>query len=89
MEDPNCWQDLANAVILQAIEDYRRICGKLRFRPWLAGAARAKRELEEFFLSRWFRTLTTLDGQELLSSLRRETEGRMNNEDNRKERGEA
>ena len=76
MEDPNCWQDLANAVILQAIEDYRRICGKLRFRPGLAGAARAKRELEAFFLSRWFRTLTTLDGQELLASLRRETEGR-------------
>jgi len=75
MEDPNCWQDLANAVILQAIEDYRLLCGKLRFRPWLAGAARAKRELEEFFLSRWFRTLTTLDGQELLASLRREMNG--------------
>ena len=75
MEDPNCWQDLANAVILQAIEDYRRICGKLRFRPGLTGAARAKRELEAFFTSRWFRTLTTLDGQELLSSLRREMNG--------------
>ncbi len=75
MEDSNCWQDLANAVILQAIEDYRRICGKLRFRPWLTEAARAKQELEAFFLSRWFRTLTTLDGQELLSSLRREMNG--------------
>ena len=75
MEDSNCWQDLANAVILQAIEDYRLVCGKLRFRPGLTEAALEKRELEAFFLSRWFRTLTTLDGQELLSSLRREMNG--------------
>ena len=75
MEDSNCWQDLANAVILQAIEDYRLVCGKLRFRPGLTESALEKRELEAFFLSRWFRTLTTLDGQELLASLRREMNG--------------
>ena len=36
MEDPlvrKGWEDLANAVVLQAVEDYERACRALRHRP--------------------------------------------------------
>jgi hypothetical protein len=52
---------LANAIILQAVKDYR-LCS--RSAP--AG------EIERFFLSDWFEVLTRLDGQVLLSKLRKE-----------------
>ncbi len=67
-----CWTSLANAVILQAIDDYRAVCGKLKRRPDLQKSAAQKRSLERFFTSRWFRTLTTVDGQALLDRLREE-----------------
>ena len=70
--DPAGWNDLANAVILQAVEDYRRVCRSLRRDPRRSGAAEAKASLEAFFASRWFRTLTAVDGNELLEKIREE-----------------
>lgn len=55
------WQDLANAVVLQAVQDYR-----------LSNDPRDLEELERFFLSDWFRLLTDLSPDCLLSLLRRE-----------------
>ena len=55
------YERLANAIILQAVKDYR-LCS--RSAP--AG------EIELFFLSDWFEVLTRLDGQVLLSKLRKE-----------------
>lgn len=55
------YERLANAIILQAVKDYR-LCS--RSDP--AG------EIERFFLSDWFEVLTRLDGQVLLSKLRKE-----------------
>ena len=63
LQDP--WDDLAQAVILQAVKDYRRV----------RGTAAAK-ELEQFFLSEWFCVLTRLDGAALLERLRKETRRR-------------
>ena len=71
-ENPECWQDLANAVILQAIEDYRAACVKLRGRPRLREQLAVKRSVERFFTSSWFRTLSSLDGQRLLEEIRKE-----------------
>ena len=67
-----CWTSLANAVILQAIDDYRTVCRKLKRRPDLRESAEQKRSLERFFVSAWFRTLTTVDGKELLERIRKE-----------------
>ena len=74
-DNPACWHDLANAVILQAVEDYRVVCRKLRRCPYLAGAAEAKLELEAFFASRWFKTLSEADGVALLESIKEEISG--------------
>lgn len=74
MEDKilmQCWEDLANAIILQAVEDYRDACDALRRRPdWLFQEKR-KRSLESFFRSRWFHTLSALDAESILGEIRK------------------
>ena len=69
MEDPlirRGWEDLANAIVLQALEDYERTCRILRRRPDLRERALEKRSLEHFFASRWFRTLSPFPLEELI-----------------------
>jgi alcohol dehydrogenase class IV len=51
---------LANAIILQAVRDYR------------CSTDKSKKFLEKFFLSGWFTVLTKLDGQMLVERLRKE-----------------
>ena len=70
--DMACWQDLANAVIRQAAEDYRSCCAALKRRPDLSVQAKHKRKLEDFFRSRWFRTLSEADGIEIMETIRKE-----------------
>ncbi len=55
------YENLANAIILRAVEDYR-----------LAEDRRTLKEIEDFFLSDWFSVLTSLDGAALLQKLREE-----------------
>ena len=57
----NAWQDLANAVVLQAVEDYR-----------MSEDPRDREEIEGFFRSDWFKVLTRLDPEELIAGLRKE-----------------
>ena len=75
MEDKimmQCWEDLANAIILQAVEDYRDACEALRRRPdWLFQEKR-KRSLESFFRSEWFYTLCPLGEKTLPLFIRKE-----------------
>ena len=54
-------QLLANAIILQAVNDYRARSDK-----------RTIGEIERFFRSEWFAMLTKLDGEALLEKLREE-----------------
>ena len=51
-------ENLCNAIILAAVKDYR--------------TALAKRDNERFFRSDWYKTLTKVDGEFLISKLRRE-----------------
>ncbi len=71
-ENPDCWHDLATAVILRAIEDYRAVCYMLRLHPYQNNLAETKIDIETFFSSRWFRTLTAIDGKELLMMIRKD-----------------
>ena len=57
----NVWQELANAVVLQAVEDYRM---------W--EDPRGREEIEDFFRSDWFKVLTRLDPEALIAELRKE-----------------
>lgn len=68
MEDKTtvrCWEDLANAVVLQAIGDYRSACRDLRRNPDSRSAEKRLRRLERFFRSRWCGILCSLDEPEL------------------------
>lgn len=65
VEDP--WQTLADAVVLQAAKDYRSALmgigiGRKR-------GPKVKKECEWFFRSRWFTTLSNLDGNTLIRKL--------------------
>ena len=73
-ELPDGWEGLAGAVIYQACEDYRTNRRALRRHPDSRKAAAEKRRLERFFLSRWFRCLTELDGRDLLRQLKEESQ---------------
>ena len=72
-ELPGGWEGLAAAVVYQACEDYRAAAKACRRHPDSRKAASALRKAERFFTSRWFRTLTDLNGQTLLKQLKEET----------------
>lgn len=57
---------LANAIILQAVKDYRKALKG----PSLNAAVIA--ECERFFRSDWFRMLTKVDGEYLITNIRKE-----------------
>jgi len=58
-EDP--YGRLANAIILQAVKDYRD-----------AEMPQAKSAIIRFFRSEWFKTLTNLDPEVLIDNLKKE-----------------
>ena len=66
-----CWEELANAIILQAVDDYRRL---LRDNPIKLGKHQSVtiKSLDDFFLSDWFYILTKIDGQTIINKSRRE-----------------
>lgn len=70
MKDYNPIEEISNAIILQAVEDYREALkgNAVGRRP----ADIVLRECENFFLSDWFEALTTVDGDALLRTLRDE-----------------
>ena len=67
-------EDLSNAIILQAVKDYRidLAGGSVNGRDSKSVVA----ECERFFQSEWFRELTDLDGEYLIKTIRKEFEKR-------------
>ena len=68
-----CWEDLAQAVILQAAADYREARETLRRRPDRTEAQELQQECERFFTSLWFAHLNNADGEKLLRRLREQS----------------
>ena len=66
------YQDLANAIILMAVKDYRDALKKLKKRPSYGPAKDMKNEVERFFRSDWYRELTSIDGNVLIKNLQAE-----------------
>lgn len=60
------FENLANAIILQAVKDYRDALNELQ-------KARAMMDdCEKFFRSSWYQTLTSVDGEMLIQKLKAE-----------------
>lgn len=57
----NPYQELANAVIILAVKDYRHTKNPAE-----------RKELERFFRSEWFSFLSNLNGEVLLEQLQKE-----------------
>lgn len=68
------WSDLANAIILQAVKDFKPAYRRLKRRPNDKAAQNMVRELTKFFCSDWFCVLSDLDGPALLNRIMREME---------------
>ena len=66
------YEQLANAIILQAVKDYRDALKKLKKRPSYEPAKDMIAEVEKFFHSDWYRELTSIDGNFLIKKLRSE-----------------
>ncbi len=63
---------IANAIILQAVKDYRNARKKLKKRPKNKDAKLMVEDCERFFCSDWFEALSEVDGKMLLRKLQEE-----------------
>ena len=62
----------ANAIVLQAVKDYRDALKRLKKKPGNQAAMSDAMECERFFRSGWYKTLTSVDGEYLIQKLREE-----------------
>lgn len=66
------YENLANAIVLQAVKDWRSAVRTLKKRPRYDPAKQMKEECERFFRSDWFEGLTSVDGSVILRKLKQE-----------------
>lgn len=66
----DCYSTLANAVIIQAVKDYRTAYRKLLKSPDSREALHEVKALERFFVSPWYESLTDVDGKMLLRKVK-------------------
>ena len=63
------YDQLANAIIVQAAKDYRSALKKLQQDPEDFRAAATRAECESFFRSSWFSAICSVDPEELLKRI--------------------
>ena len=68
------YQALGNAVVLQAVKDYRDAVKKLSRGKTNHAAEQTKKECERFFQSSHFNVFTELEGNMILSKLEQEVQ---------------
>jgi len=66
------YERLANAIILQAVKDYRLALKKLNKHPQSSKVLYIKKEVEQFFRSDWYASLTTVDPDMIIRKLKEE-----------------
>ena len=71
----NPYEALANAIVLQAVNDYRTALKKVKKNPDNRTALDEALQIEKFFRSQWYQVLTSVDGEYLINRLRREASG--------------
>ena len=67
----NPYSRLANHIILQAVQDYRKSLRGHQIRKTIPVEV-TKQECEDFFTSDWFRILTKVDGKQIMRRLQEE-----------------
>ena len=70
MTDP--YENLANAIVLQAVKDFRASFSGASGHPGNQAAMSDAMECERFFRSGWYKALTSVDGEYLIQKLREE-----------------
>ena len=68
----NSIQALANAIVAQAAKDYRQSVRILKRRSTNRSAKAHALEIEQFFHSSWYQTLTKMDPDYLIKALWKE-----------------
>lgn len=68
----NSYENLANAVILKAAEDYRKSLRTLSQYPYDHNACSERKSIEQFFRSDYFVILSNLDPEALIERLNKE-----------------
>lgn len=66
------YENLANAIVLTAVEDYRNALKKYSKNPGSKSAKAEVDSLERFFRSQWYSVLTSVEGEFLIRKLREE-----------------
>ena len=74
MSNITIYENLANAIILQAVKDYRMALKSLKANSRNSTARADKAEIERFFRSQWYSVLTSVDGEMLIRSLQKEVD---------------
>lgn len=69
MSNITIYENLANAIILQAVKDYRMALKSLKANARNRTAQADKAEIERFFRSQWHSALTDVNGEMLIRSL--------------------
>ena len=69
-EDP--YERLANAIILQAVTDYRAALKRIKWKPEDRETIDEAMRVESFFRSGWYSQLTAVDGEYLIRRLQDE-----------------
>ena len=66
----HAYEDLANAIVLSGIKEYKRALIRLKRNPDSESAQRAVREGESFLYSPWFEMLTNVHPDYLVRKLK-------------------
>ena len=74
LDKRKAYEKLANAIIEQAVRDFREAKLRLQKKARDAEAEKTYREVKRFFRSAWFSRLTPLDSELLLEKLEEEFE---------------
>ena len=69
-ENMDCYENLANAIVLQAVKDYKKSLHQLENNPRNRDAIHEKVRLEKFFRSQWYGVLTNLDPERLMAGVK-------------------
>lgn len=69
-EDP--YERLANAIVIQAAEDYRAALKRIKRNPNNRDAVDEALQIERFFRSGWYQVLTSVDGEYMIRRLQEE-----------------
>lgn len=68
------YENLANAIVYQAVKDYRQILKVCIQYPDDEELQQEKESIEQFFESKWYSILTELDGAWLMRKIKEDVE---------------